>query len=71
MCKCPYVFHQEKERKVMANNRVSGRYFTCVRICESIFLQEQDDQSSEKERERDTGREGETETEETETGILE
>lgn len=50
-----------EKRKVMANNRVSGSYFTCVRICESIFLQEQVNQSSERERERETETQGERE----------
>ena len=42
MCTFPSVFHQDKERKRVAGNRVLESWFTCVRICESVFIQKQE-----------------------------
>ena len=33
MCTVLYVFHQDKERKRVAGNRVFESKFTCMRIC--------------------------------------
>lgn len=41
-CTFPSVFHQDKERRRVSGNRVLENWFTCVRICESVFIQKQE-----------------------------